>query len=246
MEWSALKARIEGGTEMRNFAHRVQATPAASYAPVGQAGSASASRKPSDTRSTRSRARRLVIITSVLGTAAVVAAAVALASEGGSGFIKLGPFALGPTISLTGSCGNVYQIVQNAETSYRLFPQKADSSYIVEQLYRSKGRTQAGSSEEACSSGSGATVATGIKISTEDQTVVRITGGTFNPAAPCSSPCFFAQFTPSFFGPAAVATPLSGVALETTACNGSVIAGGGNFAGDITGRRTSCSRDDDG
>jgi len=70
-----------------------------------------------------------------------------------------------------------------------------------------------------------------------------ITEGTFNPSAACGSPCFFGQFTPSFFGPSAVARQISAVDLETTACNGSVIDNGfaGTFAGDITGTRTRCS-----
>ncbi len=72
--------------------------------------------------------------------------------------------------------------------------------------------------------------------------LVSITHGTFNPSASCSSPCFFAQFTPAFFGPTADVTLLSAVDFAGTHCNGSIVDDGfgGAVAGDITGPRRTC------
>ena len=74
------------------------------------------------------------------------------------------------------------------------------------------------------------------------RTLALITHGTFDPSGSCSSPCFFAQFTPAFFGPTAVVTLLSAVDFEGTHCNGSIVDDGsaGAFAGDITGPRRAC------
>jgi hypothetical protein len=182
-------------------------------------------------------------ITGVLAILAIAATAFALTGGGSPGYVALGPY-FGAPFTLTGSCGNAY-VVDTPVTRYRVFPQKTDGSYIVEQFFRSSGRTLAGSSPEACASGSAATVAAGIRVETHGDELGLITGGTFNPqAATCASPCFFAQFTPAFFGPTAVVAHLSSITTQATACNGSVIDNGigGVFAGDITGERSRCTR----
>jgi hypothetical protein len=111
---------------------------------------------------------------------------------------------------------------------------------VVEQLFVGTGLTQEGSSPQACADSTGATLAGGIRVSLHGDAIVVIHGGTFNPTARCSSPCFFAQFVPSFFGPNANGTEAAGIEFHTTACNGSVIYGGGTSAGDITGARRDC------
>jgi hypothetical protein len=174
----------------------------------------------------------------ILGSAAV---AVAFTVGGSTGYVPVGPF-FGKPVMLTGSCGNAY-VADPPMTSYRVWPQKTDGSYIVEQLFHSAGSTLAGKSPEACSTGSGATLAAGIPVLTNEDELAIITHGTFNPRgdAPCTSPCFYAQFTPAFFGPTAVVTHLSTVAVQATACNGSIVDNGiGAFAGDIAGERSRC------
>ena len=58
--------------------------------------------------------------------------------RGGSpGYVALGPY-FGAPFTLTGSCGNAY-VVDTPVTRYRVFPQKTDGSYIVEQFFRSSG-----------------------------------------------------------------------------------------------------------
>ena len=177
------------------------------------------------------------------GLAILACAAVALAftTAGGTGYVSVGPF-FGNPVTLTGSCGNAY-VSDPPMTRYRVWPQKTDGSYIVEQIFYSAGSTLAGKSPEACSTGSGATLAAGIPVLTHEDELAVITHGTFNPHGftTCTSPCFYAQFTPAFFGPTAVVSHLSTVATQVTACNGSIVDNGiGAFAGDIAGERTRC------
>jgi hypothetical protein len=167
------------------------------------------------------------------------AAAIAVASGGSSGFTALGPFA-GPDIHVPGSCGNTYAI-QNFQTSYRVYPQKPDGSYVVEQISLAQGKTQAGSSLEACASGSGASVGAGIPVTTDYRTLDIIRGATFNPSGRCSSPCFFGQFIPAFFGPSVSVQRGDTINTYQSPCNGAVVEGSGGFLdGDITGNLTTC------
>jgi hypothetical protein len=186
-----------------------------------------------------SRRSKLGLIAALVVVVSASAAAIAVASGGSSGFTALGPFA-GPDIHVPGSCGNVYAI-QNFQTSYRVYPRRTDGSYVVEQISLAQGRTQAGSSLEACASGSGATVGAGIPVTTDYRALVIISGATFNPAAHCSTPCFFSQFIPAFFGSSPSVQQGSMINTYQSPCNGSVVEGsGGVVDGDITGNLTTC------
>ncbi len=188
--------------------------------------------------------KTVAIVAVLSGTLAVAAAAFAMTTGRGSGFTSLGPYS-GPGIGVPGSCGNVW-VVDNFQTSYRVYPQRADGSFVVEQDARAHGLTQAGSSPEACAPGSAATVAAGIPVSSDYLSMEVITGGSFNPSANCSAPCFFAQFVPSFFGASATVTQVSAIDTFNTACNGSVIDNGfaGTVAGDISGAVKTCPTGD--
>ena len=166
--------------------------------------------------------------------------AAALAGSGGPGYTALGPFT-GSPINEIGSCGNPWA-TEAPLTRYRVYPQAADGSFVVAQTYVGVGHTLAGSSPHACATGSSATVAAGIGEDTRDEDLALITHGTFNPSGSCSSPCFFAQFAPAFFGPTAAVTLLSAVDFADTHCNGSIVDDGsaGAVAGDITGPRRVC------
>jgi hypothetical protein len=187
-----------------------------------------------------SRRWKLGVVAALFMVASASAAAIALASGGnGSGFTSLGPF-VGTDINVPGSCGNTYAI-QNFQTSYRVYPQKAGGSYVVKQDSLARGQTEAGSSLEACATGSGATAGAGIPVTTDYIAETVISGGTFNPSGRCSSPCFFAEFVPAFFGPSASAHEVSSINTYDSPCNGSAIDGFGAVVdGDITGNKSNC------
>jgi hypothetical protein len=186
-----------------------------------------------------SRRPKLGLIAALIVVVSASATAIAVASGASSGFTALGPFP-GPDIHVPGSCGNTYAI-QNFQTSYRVYPQKPNGSYVVEQISLAQGKTQAGSSLEACASGSGATVGAGIPVATDYRSLLIISGATFNPSAHCSSPCFFSQFIPAFFGSSVSVQQGSMINTYQSPCNGSVVEGSnGVVDGDITGNLTTC------
>jgi hypothetical protein len=195
-----------------------------------------------------SRRWKLGLVSGLIVVASASAAAIALASVGSSGFTALGPY-YGSNLQVPGSCGNNYAI-QNFQTSYRVYPQRADGSYVVEQISEAQGKTEAGSSLEACASGSnnGATTGAGIPVTTDYRTLDIINGATFNPSGHCSSQCFFGQFIPAFFGTSGSITShqMSTINTYQSPCNGAVVEGsGGVLDGDITGTLATCSEGHD-
>ena len=180
-------------------------------------------------------ARMRTVVAVVAGTAilGVVAAAAALGEfPGGTGYTALGPFT-GSPINEIGSCGNPWA-TEAPLTRYRVFPQAADGSYVVEQDYLGVGHTLAGSSPHAWRPEPRPPWRRASERRHGDQDLALITHGTFDPSGSCSSPCFFAQFTPAFFGPTAVVTQLSAVDFEGTHCNGSIVDDGSAGASPVT------------
>ncbi len=200
------------------------------------------------TRSFRGRTLKLAGLAVVVASACATGA-VALAGGGGSGVTRLGPFPL-PDFQQTGSCGNVWDVT-NYSLLYTVYPVNRDGTYTVVQTAIGFGKSVAGSSPNACNGGpnNGVTVGAGIPVvEPNDITVQRVSGGTFNPAGTCASPCVFANnnFSTAFFGASATHQLLQLNYVFRTACNGQLIfmsTQTPNFisSGDISGPKSGCS-----
>jgi hypothetical protein len=193
-----------------------------------------------------SRGWKLVAATGLAVVAIASAAALAFAGGSNSGVTRVGPFTA-TNYAQIGSCGNTWAVT-DYKLVYTVYPQNPDGSYTVVQTAAGHGSTRAGASPNACNGDNGATVGDGIPVNEpNDISVQRISGGTFSPHGTCSGPCFFANFTPAFFGASATHTPMSVNYVLGTPCNGQLIF----FtdvttqtlyasSGDITGNKSNC------
>jgi hypothetical protein len=193
---------------------------------------------------------RPAIVAAVL-VAAGVFAGIAIANGTRSpGYTSVGPF-VHPSGRDATTCGSIWASGR-VTNGYKVFPQRADGSYLVLEEVSARLTTLGGQSVGACNNGgsdNGNTVGKGVRVDQTAQAVWTIRNGTFDAGATCTTvnpACFIVQFTRSFFGPSATFELGSSIALYETRCNGSWFGAPftvGNEAGDITGEKNAGCED---
>ena len=191
--------------------------------------------------------RRLAILLvglAILAASAGIAVAVVADDKG---YTAVGPFVNDDQDDAT-TCGEIWANGK-VSNSYKVFPRRADGSYLVYEEISSTLKTFAGQSVGACNNGApdnGNTVGAGIKVRTSALATWIVRNGNFDPRATCvavNPACFIPAFTRNFFGTAATFEGLDDISLYETRCNGSWTGGpfvAGDSAGDITGPKSNC------
>ncbi|MGI8475278.1 MAG: hypothetical protein ACR2OO_02730 [Thermomicrobiales bacterium] len=149
--------------------------------------------------------RSLSVRVAALALIATVAMPMSTQAEGRSR--HYGPFASDSSDS--GTCGitdwanDTFDRVYTVDTR-----QNSEGAYTVNEEFKNGAFvTIAGSSPGACESGpfpgNGNTVGAGVTGKMHGSFTIIVTGGTFDPAATCSAPCYTVDFVGAVFGPRA-------------------------------------------